>query len=102
MHRERAGEAPSRTLDRECLRGLLTITEQSLKFAKGIIALVFAVPSSVGVVILRSIVQALLFASVRTLLGFIICGRENCAYEAETRQQLCDVGEQSCAPRKQA
>lgn len=52
---------------------VLTLTEQSLKLGKGIIAVVLAVPTSAGVVILMSIVHALLFASVRTLLGFIIC-----------------------------
>lgn len=52
---------------------MLTHTEQSRKLGKGIVALVLAVPNSAAVVILRSIVQALLFASVRTLLGFIIC-----------------------------
>lgn len=51
---------------------LLAITEQSLKLGKGIIALVFAMPCSAGVVILTSIMQALLFACVRTLLGFTI------------------------------
>ena len=52
---------------------LLTLTEQSLKLGKGIIGLLSTVPTSAAAVILMSIVQALLFASVRTLLGFIIC-----------------------------
>ena len=52
---------------------VLTPTEQPLKLGKGIIALDLPAPTSAGVVILMSIVQALLFASVRTWLGLIIC-----------------------------
>lgn len=45
---------------------LLPLTEQSLKLVNGIIAFVLALVTPAGVVILISIVQALLFASVRT------------------------------------
>ncbi len=57
-----------------------TRTEQSLRLGSGMMAFVLAMPSPAGVVILISIVHALLLASVRSWLGFImtICRQTQC------------------------